>query len=144
MKFAALLLLVAAVGCGTTHPVSQVSDTVPSLKIVKVVVNTDSTRIDFRYQASGATRRVGVHAPSDEGAFAIRSLDGKKIYRLTGVDGIAVLPERSTVEDGTSLDFALTFEPIPKSMTAFQVGEGAFEAEPGESTWRFQKVSLKG
>jgi len=138
------LLLVAAVGCGTTYPVGQVSDTVPSLKIVKVVVMTDSTRIDYRYEASGATRRIGVHASTDEGAFAIRSLDGKKTYRLTSIDGIAVLPERSTVEDGRFLEFALTFEPIPKTMTEFQVGEGAFEAEPGESTWRFRKVILKG
>jgi hypothetical protein len=135
--------LVAAVGCGTTYPVDQVSDTVPSLKIVKVAVNPDSTRIDFRYEARGATRRIGVHAPSDEGAFAIRSLDGKKTYRLTGIDGIAVLPERSTVEVGASLEFALTFEPIPQTMVEFQVGEGAFDAEPGESTWRFRNVSIR-
>ena len=138
----ALVILILLAGCGTRYALDKTSMSVPALRMTGAIVATRGTRLTFEY-APEAARRVGVHAPGQEGAFTIQSLDRKQTYKLTAVDGIAVLPERTTVNAGTTLKFSLTFEPIPDDMWEFHVGEGKYDAAAGESSWQFLKVSLR-
>ncbi|MHC4162884.1 MAG: hypothetical protein ACYSUM_12205 [Planctomycetota bacterium] len=138
----ALLILILLAGCGTTYALDKTSVTVPALRMTEAIVAKGGTRLKFEYVPE-QTRRVGVHPPGHEGAFSIQSLDRKQTYKLTAVDGIAVLPDRTTVDSGSTLEFSLTFEPIPDDMWEFHVGEGEYGAEAGESSWQFLKVSLR-
>ena len=138
----ALVILILLAGCGTRYALDKTSMSVPALRMTGAIVATRGTRINFEYAPEQA-RRVGVHVPGHDGAFTIQSLDRKRTYKLTAVDGIAVLPERTTVNAGTTLKFSLTFEPIPDDMWEFHVGEGEYDAAAGESSWQFVKVSLR-
>ncbi|MHC4972034.1 MAG: hypothetical protein ACYTG3_06855 [Planctomycetota bacterium] len=142
MRLQGCALLILLLGCGTRYALDKTSMTVPALRLTDAVVARRGTRLKFEY-APDQARQVGVHPPGHKGAFVIQTLDRKQTYKLTGVDGIAVLPERTTVAAGTTLEFSLTFEPIPDDMWQFHVGEGAYDAKADESTWQFQKVSLR-
>ena len=138
----ALLILILLAGCGTRYALDMTSVTVPALRMTDAIVATRGTRLEFEYAPEHA-RRVGVHPPGHEGAFIIQTLDRKQTYKLTGVDGIALLPDRTTVEAGATLKFSLTFEAIPDDLWEFHVGEGEYDADAGESSWQFLKVSLR-
>jgi hypothetical protein len=129
-------------GCGTRYALDKTSVTVPALRMTGAIVASRGTRLDFEY-APDAARQVGVHPPGHKGAFVLQTLDRKQTYKLKGVDGIALLPERTTVEAGATLKFSLTFEAIPDDLWEFHVGEGEYDAAAGESSWQFLKVSLR-
>lgn len=139
---ASWVLLILLGGCGTRYALDKTSMTVPALRLTDAIVARRGTRLKFEY-APTVARQVGVHPPGHQGAFVIRSLDGKRTWKLTAVDGIALLPERTRVEAGETLAFSLTFEPIPDDLWEFHVGEGEYETAAGESSWRFEKVSLR-
>ena len=138
-----IVSLLVLFGCAGGYPVNQVADTVPFLRITRIQAGADATTIRFRYHATDHARRIGVHPPGHGGAFSIKSLDGKQTYRLTGISGIETLPERTLVSADASLEFSLTFEPIPESTGAFHVGEGDYDPETGESAWHFRTVSFR-
>jgi hypothetical protein len=142
MRLLGRLLLILLAGCGTRYALDKASVTVPALRLTDAIVTKRGTRLKFEYAPEQA-RQVGVHAPGHEAAFVIRTLDGKQTYELTAVSGISVLPERTTVEAGSTLEFSLTFEPIPDDLWEFNVGEGEYDAAAGESSWQFLKVSLR-
>jgi len=136
------LTLFLFIGCGTRYALDKTSMTVPALRMTGAIVASRGTRLDFEY-APDAARQVGVYPPGHAGAFVLQTLDRKKTYKLTGVDGIALLPDRTTVEAGATLKFSLTFEAIPDDLWEFHVGEGEYDAAAGESSWQFLKVSLR-
>ncbi|MHC4548577.1 MAG: hypothetical protein ACYTEZ_07350 [Planctomycetota bacterium] len=142
MKVLLGALLIAVGGCGVRYALDKASVTMPNLHLTEVVVSPKATRVTCEYLPD-QTRLVGVHPPGHEGAFSIQTLDRSRAYRLTGVEGIAILPERTTVEEGQTLKFRLTFEPIPDDLWEFHVGEGRYDAEAGETSWQFVKVSLR-
>ena len=138
-----IVSLLVLFGCAGGHWVDQVADTVPFVRITRIEAGTDATTIRFRYHASDQARRMGVHPPGHGGAFAIKSLDGTKTYRLTAIAGIATLPERTLVPAGDAFTFSLTFEPIPESTGTIHVGEGDYDPEIGESAWHFRNVNFR-
>jgi hypothetical protein len=85
----ALVILILLAGCGTRYALDKTSMSVPALRMTGAIVASRGTRITFEY-APDAARRVGVHAPGQDGAFTIQSLDRKQTYKLTAVDGIAI------------------------------------------------------
>ena len=91
---------------------------------------------------SGNRESVGVHPPGAEGAFEIETLDGAESFALRKIEGIAVLPDRTQVMAGSDLKFKLTFDPIPKTLRRFSVGEGDYDPATGESAWYFKTVEL--
>ena len=124
---------------------NQRADTVPYLRIMKVAVDGDSTRVTFRYRTVGAGRRsISVHGPGKPGAFAIQDLDGKRRYTLRAVENVAVAPERTEIPAESRHDFVLVFDPIPASMRAFRIGEGGYDPAAGENAWQFARVDLTG
>lgn len=138
------LVLTLAACMGTAYSVEKVADTVPFLRITKVAVSGSSTKITFRYTASGdQDRRIGVHPPGHGGAFRIQATTGTATYALTGVRRVAVLPDRTLVPQGSSREFTLVFEAIPETMNAFHVGEGDYDPESGESAWHFRDVEFR-
>jgi hypothetical protein len=120
----------------------RVSDTAFQLHITKVRVSKSKTVIDFEYSAGDQSRRVGVHPPGAEGAFEIETLDGAENFALQNIEGIAVLPDRTQVMAGSNLKFKLTFDPIPKTLRRFNVGEGDYDPATGETSWYFKDVDL--
>ena len=141
MRYFVLLCLPLAACIGPSYRMDRPADTMPDLHLTKVTVTPTATRISFRYR-SDQTRRIGVHAPGAEGAFAIRAAKSTQTYALKGAQGIALLPERTLVEAGTALEFTLTFEPIPDMLREFHVGEGSYDPETGETAWHFRNVKL--
>ena len=142
MRLLGSALLILLAGCGTRYALDKTSVSVPALRMTETIVAGQGTRIKFEYAPEQA-RRVGVHPPGHDGAFSIQSLDRKRTYKLTAVSGIAVLPDRTNVDAGSTLEFSLTFEPIPDGMWEFNVGEGEYDTAAGESSWQFLKVSLR-
>ena len=144
MRLTLLILVVAAAACGGRRfVIDKASVSVPFLTITKVDVGRKSTPIYFEYAPpEGSPRRVGVHPPGHAGAFGIQSLDRSQTFALTGIQGIATLPDRKMVEGGGELRFALTFEPIPDDMWEFHVGEGTYDPDAGETSWQFLNVKL--
>lgn len=142
MRLSGCAVLILLLGCGTRYALDKASMSVPALRLTDAIVAKRGTRLKFEYAPEQA-RQVAVHPPGHDGAFIIQTLDRKQTYKLTGVDGIALLPDRTTVEAGATLKFSLTFEPIPDDMWEFHVGEGKYDAAAGESTWQFLKVSLR-
>jgi len=140
----ARVVLAAALlaGCaGTTYVVDIASDTVPALRIVAVTNAKASTRVTLVYDAMDTgTRRLGVRAPGEPGAFVIRTPDGKRTYSLVAVEGVAILPARTTLFASQTLTFALTFERIPDDLRHFQLEEGESE---GDTRWQFHDVCLR-
>ena len=121
----------------------KASVAIPYLTITNVDVGRKSTRIDFEYTPpEGQPRRVGVHPPGHDGAFSIQSIDRSRKYALTGIRGIATLPDRTDVKGGEKRRFALTFEAIPDDMWEFHVGEGTYSPDAGETTWQFLNAKL--
>jgi hypothetical protein len=137
-----MLLLVPLAGCGTRYALDKASVTVPTLRMTEAIVTKRATRLKFEYTPDHA-RQVGVYPPGHAGAFILQTLDRKRTYKLTGVAGVPLLPERTTLDAGETLKFSLTFEPIPDDLWEFHVGEGEHTAEAGESSWQFVKVSLR-
>ena len=138
---AAVLILVACACSSTEYSMDRISDTVQYLRVKKVKVGKSSTDIVFTYETKVQARSVGVHPAGHVGAFAIIAPD-KKIYKLTAVSGIAALPDRTRIEQGETLEFKLSFEPIPPELKTFDVGEGTYTPDAGESSWYFSKVKL--
>ena len=145
LSFVALLgLMVAcASNSGTTYSVDKVAATAPQLRVTQVVVAKKSTRVSFRYDAGDRTRRVGIHAVGQPGAFAITDPATGQRYALRKIKGIAVAPERTDITPGASLTFTLTFDPIPAGTKRIHVGEGEYSAEAGESRWTVRNVELR-
>ena len=141
-----LLPLLALPACTTAariYPVDKVSDTMVLLRLVQVEAHHDLTVVALRYQAGEELRRVGVHAPGTKGAFVITDETEETIYKLVAVKGISVLPDRTAVEPGGTLEFTLTFEPIPETLARINIGEGRSRPVPGETAWHFLDVELK-
>ncbi|MFQ5844667.1 MAG: hypothetical protein ACE5JG_06725 [Planctomycetota bacterium] len=141
------LLPLLVCGCSvarTEYSLDHASATVANVRITGVTVTRDETRVAFVYEAPpGQTRRIGIHPPGHTGAFIIQSADRTQTYGLVGADGISILPERTTVPGGERLEFALTFDPIPKGLRTIHVGEGEYTPETGESSWHFLDLALK-
>ena len=139
MRLAPLLLLAA---CSYTYTIDLASSTMPRVHIKQVKVTSGATRITFRYDTD-QTRRIGVHGPGEDGAFRISSVDGARSWKLQKIDGVAVFPERTTVDAGQALEFTLTFETIPDDLRHFNVGEGTYDPDSGETSWQFFDVRLR-
>ncbi len=144
MRWIALpLLAFAACSSAREYRLDKVSDTTALLRITKIVAGPAETRITFRYQAAEESRRIGVHPPGADGAFVITNAEESQTYSLKKVEGVAMLPERTTVGRGEMLEFTLVFESIPASLTQVHVGEGMYSPEAGETSWHFLDIDLK-
>ena len=138
-RWLAPLLLFA---CAFKYPMDKRSETSPAASITEMRVSTKSTKVTFRY-APKTTRRVGVHPPGHAGAFRISTVDGAESWPLEKIHGVATLPERTTVEAETSIEFTLTFAAIPEELRLLNIGEGEYRPDAGEKSLQFFDVRLE-
>lgn len=140
---AAFLVLCAACATGVTHTVDQAAESVPQLKVTAVVVFADRTEVQFVYRAADRGRRIGVHAPGEVGAFLLTDADTGQPYALRKVQGVAILPARTTVAPNEGVEFSLTFDSIPSTTKRVHVGEGDYRPQADETAWHVRGIVLQ-
>lgn len=131
------------------YPMSMISNTCPELRIRKVTVTDSKTTIELNFTHSelSADTKIRTAAPGQQTAFYIVDPDSGKEYKLLNVEGIAMEPSWTPIRSGESLDFTLTFERIPDSVTKFHLIEGKVQSFSEEdkplNSWTFMNVTLK-
>jgi len=128
------------------YAMNVVCDTNPELRIKKVTV-TDSKTIFNLVFKSESTSWIRTAAPGQQTAFYIADPDSRAEYKLLNVEGIAMEPSQTSLEEGESVAFKLTFERIPDSLSTFHLIEGKTNSfgQDGMPTrsWTFMNVKLK-
>lgn len=123
-----------------------VCDTNSELRIKKVKVIDDKTIFNLVFKGAG-TSKIRTGAPGQQVAFYIADPNSRAEYRLFNVEGIAMEPAWTPLQEGESVAFKLTFERIPDSLTTFHLIEGKTPSlsEDGVPTrsWTFMNVKLK-
>ena len=115
------------------YSMDVVCNTDSELRIQKVT-NTDTKTIvhmTFKAEAhgdEGPTPQIQTAAPGQATAFYIADPDTRAEYKLLNVEGIALQPSWTNLNDGDTLDFTLTFERIPDQLTRFHLIEGKTQA----------------
>lgn len=128
------------------YAMNVVCDTNSELRIKKVTV-TDSKTIFNLVFKSATTSWIRTAAPGQQTAFYIADPDSRAEYKLLNVEGIAVEPAQTPLQEGESVAFKLTFERIPDSLSTFHLIEGKTNSlgQDGMPTrsWTFMNVKLR-
>jgi hypothetical protein len=134
------------------YRMNTVCDTDAHLTIRGVTVNDTKTIVDLRFNNVNigdetARGRIKVAAPGQENAFYIADPERRAEYALLNVEGIALEPKWTLLHENDVIDFRLTFERIPDSLTTFHLIEGKVPtmdtAEERATSWTFMNVRLK-
>jgi hypothetical protein len=112
------------------------SQTEPNLKIAKVIIDENSTKIDFVYTRS---QEKGIYIylnyPKSTNAYFIKAND--KIYNLISTEGIGNSNRITPAYPNAPVYFSAIFEAIPKQTKSFDLIEG----QTGH--WNFYDIKLK-
>jgi len=140
-----LVLFVATAACQSSrdYTVDVAANRVSQLHVIRVRATAAQTEVTFRYDAGTETRRIGVYPVGAHGAFVLTDANSDQAFALTGITGIATLPERTTLRPEAVAKFVLTFEAIPETTTLIHLSEGSYAPEKGESTWQVRNVELR-
>lgn len=129
-----------------TYSLDVVCDTNSELRITKITIAENKTIVNLVFKAT-RTPRIRTAAPGQQSAFYIADPNSRDEYKLLNVEGIAMDPVWTELQEGESLDFKLTFERIPDSLTTFHLIEGKTQnfSEDGLPTrsWTFMNVKLR-
>lgn len=131
---------------------NAVCNTNAQLRVVKVTVTENKTLVDctFRNERIGTealTDRIRTAAPGQQTAFYLSDPNSRNEYRLLNVEGIALEPTWTLLKEGERLNFHLTFERIPDTMTQFHMIEGKVPSLSEDNqplrNWTFMNLRLK-
>lgn len=112
--------------------------------ITRVQVTDRATLVTFRTRSQhrfGSS--IAVAPPGHELACYLQDADSTARYQLLGLEGIAVMPTRTQLAPGDTVEFTLRFERLDDSVRRFHMIEGTVEAPPGLVAWRFLDVPLR-
>lgn len=109
------------------------------IRLTQVEVTTSATLLSFTLTAPSEGMTVSLYGPSSKYAFFIRDKNGNE-YRLRSAQGIN-FAENFQVQ--TSKSFKLVFEPIPASVTEFDIYEGKEQLDENTTYWNFRGVKLR-
>lgn len=108
----------------------------PDLKITQVIITEERTRIDFEYLRSkeGGTY-IYLTNPNTSSAMYMKT-NGVK-YKLIDTEGISHKDGITAAYYKNPLTFSAFFEPIPSTVTRFDLIEGS------TGSWHFYGIELK-
>jgi hypothetical protein len=137
--------LLFVTGCtgesNATYTVNKAAITQPDAKITTVTNNEDETILTIEYINTGKREaRIGIDPPGHDMAFFITDIKSSEKYSLLDSDGVAIIPNRNSVNPGESLTFKLIFERI--KMDRFHLVEGKLPTK-NAITWHFTNIKLK-
>ena len=158
MKYRAFIMFIAAIlvcfiSACSSHKMDReyvqdkVCDTEPRLRITKITVTDNETRVNckYTYKASGkkalkpgASEALAMAPPGNPAAMYIIASGGKK-YNLLKVSGIPTLPDSVIPVAGQVFDIQLVFERIDDSVKKIDIVEGNADMLVA---WKFLNIQL--
>lgn len=129
------------------YKLSKVADATPYLRLKRVTLEANSTRLDFNYKNTDATGSwIMVSAAGSEHAFFLQTPDGKKVA-FRRASGIKVKPEQTEVAPGRSVSFSLFFDALDPGVRTFDIYEGEDAKDPTTNRdahlWSWRGVTLQ-
>jgi hypothetical protein len=131
-------------GTNAAYNLDVPSDTCPQLHIRRITHTPNSTIIDLTFINEGLApvMRVRTGAPGQQTAFTLTDPTSGHVYQLQNVEGISLDPLWTTVDEGETVNFTLTFERLPDDLTAFRLIEGVGDTSEQGQIWSFSNVPL--
>jgi hypothetical protein len=146
-----MMLTTVAPG-GRIHRLNAVCDSDSELRLLSVIHSDTTTSMQLRFTGDvdgefGGARSISTGAPGQLTSFFVQDAETDREFKLLNVDGLSLDPVRTVVRDGRSVEFSLTFERIPDSVTRFHLIEGKIQPPDQNGNpliyWVFSNVNLR-